>query len=339
MTEVYRLSSCLPDATAIARAADVLRRGGLVAFPTETVYGLGANALDAAAVARIFAAKGRPVNNPLIVHVARIDEARELAAEWPDNAARLAERFWPGPVTLVLAKRPIVPEIVTAGASTVGLRIPAHPVARALLEAAGVPIAAPSANRSNEISPTTAEHVLKSLDGRIDIVLDGGPTSGGLESTVLDLTARPPRILRPGLISPAEIEQVIGPVERPSLARVDSQHPLGSPGQLPRHYAPRALMECCADGGSERVAVLTRQGLRVGWLTSANAVRDTPSAHTKSGVTTIVMPTEPATYAAQLYSALHALDDAHVDRIIVDLPPDEEPWLAIRDRLRRGSVQ
>jgi L-threonylcarbamoyladenylate synthase len=339
MTEVYRLSSCLSDATAIARAADVLRGGDLVAFPTETVYGLGANALDAAAVARIFAAKDRPANNPLIVHVAQTDEARELAAEWPDNAARLAARFWPGPLTLALAKRLIVPEIVTAGACTVGLRIPAHPVARALLEAAGVPIAAPSANRSNEISPTTAEHVLKSLDGRIDIVLDGGPTSGGLESTVLDLTARPPRILRPGLIAPAEIEELIGPVERPSLARINSQQPLVSPGQLPRHYAPRALMECCAGGGSERVAALTQQGFRVGWLTSATAGCDTFSADTKAVVTMIIMPTEPAGYAAQLYAALYALDDANVERIVVDLPPDEEPWLAIRDRLRRGSVQ
>jgi L-threonylcarbamoyladenylate synthase len=339
MTEVYRLSSSLPDATAIARAADVLGGGGLVAFPTETVYGLGANALDAAAVARIFAAKGRPAINPLIVHVARIDEARELAAEWPDAAARLAGRFWPGPLTLVLAKRPIVPEIVTAGAGTVGLRIPAHPVARALLEAAGVPIAAPSANRSNEISPTTADHVLKSLGGRIDIVLDAGPTSGGLESTVLDLTARPPRILRPGLIAPAEIEELIGPVERPSLARINSQQPLVSPGQLPRHYAPRALMECCAGGGSKRVAALTRQRFRVGWLTSADAVRDAFSADAKSGVTTIIMPTEPPAYATRLFAALHELDDANVDRIIVDLPPDEESWLAIRDRLRRGSVQ
>ena len=339
MTEVYRLSSCLPDATAIARAADVLRGGGLVAFPTETVYGLAANALDAAAVAKIFAAKDRPANNPLIVHIARIDEARELAAEWPDTAARLAARFWPGPLTLVLAKRPIVPQIVTAAATTVGLRIPAHPVARALLEAAGVPIAAPSANRSNEISPTTAEHVLKSLSGRIDIVLDAGPTSGGLESTVLDLTARPPRILRPGLIAPAEIEELIGPVERPSTILDTSQRPHASPGQLPRHYAPRALMECCAGGGSERVAALTRQGLRVGWLTSAYAGRDTFSADTKAVVTMIIMPTEPAAYSTRLFAALHELDDANVDRIIVDLPPDEEPWLAIRDRLRRGSVQ
>jgi L-threonylcarbamoyladenylate synthase len=339
MTEVYRLSSSLPDAAAIARAADVLRGGGLVAFPTETVYGLGANALDAAAVAGIFVAKGRPANNPLIVHIARIDEARELVAEWPDAAGRLAARFWPGPLTLVLAKRPIVPEIVTAGTATVGLRIPAHPVARALLEAAGVPIAAPSANRSNELSPTTAEHVLKSLGGRIDVMLDGGPTSGGLESTVLDLTSSPPRILRPGLITPAEIEQVIGSIERPSDAPVDSPQPLASPGRLPRHYAPRALMECCAGGGSERVAALARQGLRVGWLTIADSNRETSLADVRTLVTTFNMPAEPAGYAAQLYAALHALDDAHVDRIIVDLPPDEEPWLAIRDRLRRGAVQ
>src|SRR5271157_4753486 len=170
-TAILRVDPLFPDAGAIARAAHVLQSGGLVAFPTETVYGLGANALDAAAVAKIFAAKGRPPNNPLIVHVARVEQARDLVAEWPASAAQLAERFWPGPMTLVLAKQSLVPEIVTAGAATVGLRIPAHPVAQALLEAAGIPIAAPSANRSNEVSPTTAEHVFKSLNGRIDLVL------------------------------------------------------------------------------------------------------------------------------------------------------------------------
>ena len=339
MTDVYRLNSSPSDAGAIRRAAEVLRGGGLVAFPTETVYGLGANALDAAAVAKIFAAKGRPPNNPLIVHVARLEQARELVAEWPASAAQLAERFWPGPLTLVLAKQSLVPEIVTAGAATVGLRIPAHPVAQALLEAAGIPIAAPSANRSNEVSPTTAEHVLKSLGGRIDVILDGGPTTGGLESTVLDMTTTPPRILRPGLVSPAEIEQVIGPVERPASPHAPSDHLLLSPGQLPRHYAPRATMECCAGGSAERVAALAGDGYRVGWLTIAHGGRDSRLGNSQERIRTIEMPADPAAYAAQLYAALHALDDAGVDRIVVDLPPDEEPWLAVRDRLRRGSVQ
>src|SRR5262249_34135404 len=172
-----------PNAEAITGAARLLRAGGLVAFPTETVYGLGANALDASAVARIFAAKGRPANNPLIVHVAEADEARQVAADWPEAAARLAERFWPGPLTLVLPKRAIVPDAVTANGPTLAVRVPAHPVAQALLRAAGVPVAAPSANRSTELSPTRAEHVLRGLDGRIDVLLDGGPTAGGIEST------------------------------------------------------------------------------------------------------------------------------------------------------------
>ncbi|HEV3417904.1 MAG TPA: L-threonylcarbamoyladenylate synthase [Pirellulales bacterium] len=347
MTETYHVRSSQQESIAIERAAEVLRRGGLVAFPTETVYGLGANALDPKAVARIFAAKGRPANNPLIVHVASVDQARDLAAKWPETARRLAARFWPGPLTLVVAKRPIVPGMVTAGAATVGLRIPAHPVARALIDAARVPIAAPSANRSNEVSPTTAEHVLKGLGAEVDIVLDGGRTSGGLESTVLDLTFDPPRLLRPGLVTPAEIERVIGPIQRAAAVPADQLQPLASPGQLPRHYAPRAAMECCAGDGRARVAALARAGVRVGWLALAAGNSVTVSSGWKApgegeelppGVKIIPMPVAPADYATQLYAALHALDDSGVERIIVDLPPDSEPWLAIRDRLRRGSV-
>jgi L-threonylcarbamoyladenylate synthase len=347
MTEVYKVTSLQLDSSTIGRAAEVLRRGGLVAFPTETVYGLGANALDPRAVGRIFAAKGRPTNNPLIVHVASIEQARDLAAEWPETAERLASRFWPGPLTLVLAKRPIVPDIVTAGAATVGLRIPAHPVARDLIEAAKVPIAAPSANRSNEISPTTVDHVLKGLGGQVEIVLDGGRTSGGLESTVLDLTSDPPRLLRPGLVTPAEIERVIGPIQRAAPTPTDQRQRLASPGQLPRHYAPRAAMECCAGDGRARVVALARAGIRVGWLAFAASDSEILSPGWKwsgeseelpPGVTTTPMPAAPADYAAQLYAALHALDDSGVERIVVDLPPDTEPWLAIRDRLRRGSM-
>ncbi len=331
MTEILPASEMFSD-DVIARAAEILRGGGLVAFPTETVYGLGANALDAAAVARIFAAKGRPPNNPVIVHVASIAEARALAEEWPSAADRLAERFWPGPLTLVVRKRPHVPAIVTGGGPTVGVRLPGHPLARQLIAAAGLPVAAPSANRSNSISPTTAEHVLKDLTGRIDAVLDGGPTTGGLESTVLDLSTEIATLLRPGLVAPTEIEQIIGPiVQRRADAPIEREAPLPAPGQFPRHYAPRAAMQCAAEG-HKLAARLAAEGVRVGRLV-LDARPSAPSA------IEILMPGEPIEYAAQLYSALHRLDDLGVEQIVVDLPPDTEPWLAIRDRLRRGSLQ
>ena len=320
MTIVYKLTSLDEPAAAeaLGHAAEVLRRGGLVAFPTETVYGLGANALDPAAVARIFAAKGRPANNPLIVHVAEREQAQQLTATWSAEAERLAQHFWPGPLTLVLPKRSTVPDIVTAGAATVAVRVPAHPLALALLRAAGLPIAAPSANRSNHLSPTTAAHVRASLGDAVDVILDGGPTSGGLESTVLDLSRRPPRLLRPGLVPPSSIEALIGPIEQPSLSLADST-PLPSPGIQPRHYAPRAAMECRAAGNRERVAALAAEGVRVGWLALGVPADDWPAQ-----LKFVAMPTDPIAYAATLYAARMKLDDAGVERIVVDLPPDEE---------------
>jgi L-threonylcarbamoyladenylate synthase len=242
-TVVVPVDPAAPSAAALAEAARVLHGGGLVAFPTETVYGLGANALDASAVARIFAAKGRPANNPLIVHISETSQVQQVAADWPASAERLAERFWPGPLTLVLPKRDTVPEIVTARGPTVAVRVPAHPVAEALLRASGLPIAAPSANRSTELSPTRAEHVLGGLQGRIEMLLDGGPTSGGIESTVLDLTTIPPRLLRPGPIGVAELEAVIGSLARDAPIPVETSHALPSPGMMPRHYAPRTSLE------------------------------------------------------------------------------------------------
>jgi len=196
----------------IEQAAALLRAGRLVAFPTETVYGLGAHALDEAAVRRIFAAKGRPLSSPLIVHVATVAMARELAESWPPEAAALAEKFWPGPLTIIVPKRHTVPDVVTAGHPTVGLRIPSHPTALALLEAARIPVAAPSANRFTELSPTTAEHVRESLGDAVDFILDGGPCTVGIESTVITLVRSRPTILRPGMISQPQIEAVIGPV-------------------------------------------------------------------------------------------------------------------------------
>ena len=331
-TAVIAIDVRRPEPAALARAAEVLRGGGLVAFPTETVYGLGANALDRTALARIFAAKGRPATNPVIVHVANITEVRRVAASWPPVAQALADRFWPGPLTLVLEKHPNLPDIVTAGGPTVAVRSPAHAVAQGLIQAAGLPIAAPSANLSTRISPTRAEHVLRGLEGKIDLLLDGGPTYGGLESTVLDLTTNPPTLLRPGLISPAAIEAVIGPIERaPQDGKSADATSLRSPGLLARHYAPAVALECVADGRS-RVQQLREAGLRVGWL--ALDVGD----HNDCGVFTLSMPADPAAYAAQLYAALHTLEALAPDRIVVELPPDEEAWLAVRDRLRRAAA-
>jgi L-threonylcarbamoyladenylate synthase len=311
-------------------AAEVLRAGGLVAFPTETVYGLGANALDAGAVRRIFEAKGRPANNPVIVHVAEAEQARQVAATWPESAARLAERFWPGPLTLVLPRRPEVPDAVTAGGPTVAVRVPAHPVALGLLRAAGLPVAAPSANRSSRLSPTLAEHVLRDLDGRIELLLDGGPAPGGLESTVLDLSG-PPRLLRPGLVEPAALEAVIGPIERLGGGAAEGDAALPSPGMLVRHYAPRTPLEAVEGDGLARVAQLHAAGLRV-------ALVSREAADVPAGVVVARLPADPAGYAAGLYTALHELDGRGLDRVVVALPPAGEEWLAARDRLRRAAT-
>jgi L-threonylcarbamoyladenylate synthase len=306
-----------PQQELIQAAAACLLAGELVVFPTETVYGLGANALDAAAVGRIFALKGRPACNPLIVHVASVEQAITVAAEWPAVAARLAERFWPGPLTLVLPKRPQIPAVVTAGGSTVGIRLPKHPVALALLREAGVPLAAPSANRSTAISPTRVEHVLQSLKdvGEL-LILDAGPCPGGIESTVLDLTISPPRLLRPGLISVAMLEDVIGPVVVPSHPASAADPILRSPGLMARHYAPRTPLELVAPEQleSERQRRL-EQGIRCGVLQ---------------------LPTNPEQAATMLYDALHHLDAGGYDVLLAPWPPDTVEWLAIRDRLLRA---
>lgn len=324
-----------PDEGVIERAAAVIRRGGLVAFPTETVYGLGANALDKDAVLRIFEAKGRPANNPLIVHVADAEAARQLTTEWPEQARMLAERFWPGPLTLVLPRRESIPDIVTAGGPTVAVRVPSHPVAQALIRAAGVPIAAPSANRSMRLSPTRAEHVLAGMNGKIEMLLDGGPTTGGLESTVLSLATHPPRLLRPGLVSPSEIEAVIGPItlpdDLPEPGHVETVLP--SPGMLSRHYAPRAVLELASDSGESRVRELLRQGVKTGWITYL-----ADPELVRVGLHAIRMPDTRTGYAARLYDALHALDNMGVAYIVVASLPEGGEWLAIRDRLRRAST-
>ena len=290
------------------------------------MYGLGANALDATAVAKIFAAKGRPARNPIIVHVAEIDEAKKLVSGWPTLAQKLAERFWPGPLTLVLPKAACVPDLVTAGGPTVALRLPAHPVALALLRACRLPLAAPSANRSTELSPTLPEHVLHGLADSIDLMLDAGATSGGLESTVLDVTTDPPRLLRPGLVTVAQLEALVGPIDR-SIS--SEEEPMRSPGQLRRHYAPKTPLEVVAKS-RHRVEELCGQGLRVGWLTHLE--------ENETGALRVVLPGDVVGYSAHFYAALHWLDAAGLDRIVVEAPPAGDDWLAVQDRLRRAAV-
>ncbi len=328
-TEHLIVDPAAPEPGLIERGAAVLRSGGLVAFPTETVYGLGANALDSRAVARIFEAKGRPATNPIIVHVAGAEAARSVVADWPEIAARLAEAFWPGPLTLVLPRQPEVPDIVTAGGPTVAVRVPAHPVALALVRAAGVPVAAPSANPSSRLSPTRAEHVLRGLSGRIEMLLDGGATPGGIESTVLDLTCSPPRLLRPGLLAAADIESVIGEVAGAPAA--SGAGPLRSPGLLTRHYAPRARLLIVEGDASPSAAQLAGEGKRVAVLALRTAC--------EGDWTVVQMPASPVEYGAALYATLHDLDEARYDAVVVEAPPDAPEWVAILDRLRRGAAE
>jgi L-threonylcarbamoyladenylate synthase len=302
----------------ISEAARLIRSGGLVAFPTETVYGLGANALDAAAVQRIFEAKGRPSTSPLIVHVDSIEMARGLAREWPAAADKLAHAWWPGPLTMVVRKRPEVPDVVTAGLDTVGLRMPRHPVALELIRAAGVPIAGPSANRFTELSPTTADHVRHSLGDTVDCVLDGGSTDVGIESTVISL-AGAPVLLRPGIIGRTEIEALIGPIG--IAGAVEGAHP--SPGMHPRHYAPRTRVIVGTPPAEGRGAYL--------YLTEPDLTE--PGA----GIRSIPMPRDAGGYAAVLYATLHALDGESLDWIAIEMPPDTPEWAAIRDRITRAG--
>jgi L-threonylcarbamoyladenylate synthase len=292
----------------VLHAAELIRAGRLVAFPTETVYGLGANALDAAAVERIFAAKGRPRTSPLIVHVDSIEMARSLAADWPDAAETLGRRYWPGPLTLVVNKLPRIPDIVTAGLPTVGLRVPSNQTALDLIRAAGVPIAAPSANRFTELSPTSAAHV---PDGIADYVLNGGPAEVGIESTVLSL-AGPPVLLRPGTIPLPDIEALVGPVALADPATADAPHP--APGMHARHYRPTTPLYLIKKDGPTP----TGRG-----------------AHLRIG---IEMPADPRAYAAVLYDTLHRLDAARYDWIAVEAPPDTPHWAGVLDRLKRAAT-
>jgi len=328
-----------PDPHLIAHAAAIIRSGGLVAFPTETVYGLGADGLNPAAVARIFEAKERPPTDPLILHIAEPETLLQLVREAPPVALELARRFWPGPLTLVLPKQPGVPDIVTAGLATVAVRMPAHPVALALIRAARTPIAAPSANRFGRTSPTTARHVQDDLGDRIDLILDAGPTPIGVESTVLDLTRPVPTILRPGGLPREALEGLLGPV---AVQTRLEEGPMPSPGLLPKHYAPRTPM-ILVIGPPPRmratlrdlVARYTAQGHRIGLLIAEEDRGETADLPAEA----VVLGPEGdlETVARRLYEGLRELDGRDLSLIIARDFGDQGLGLAVRDRLTRAA--
>jgi L-threonylcarbamoyladenylate synthase len=322
---VLSVDPAAPQPEVIEEATAVLGRGGLVAFPTETVYGLGARGLHADEVERIFAAKGRPAGHPLILHVDGEAMARSIARAWTEEAERFARELWPGPLTLVLPRADIVPGVVSGGLSTVGIRAPAHPVALALIRAVGEPLAAPSANAHMHVSPTAAAHVVRSLGDRVDLVLDAGPCAHGIESTVLALDD-PPRVLRPGAVS-LERLRAIDPSVVYRAATISNDAPRAAPGMAAKHYAPRAKVLLARD-----VAAFTEA------RAAAAIVRTEAGRVAALGCSpVIVLPSEPEGYARELFAALHAVDDAGVALVVIEEPPDDPAWWAVADRLARAA--
>jgi L-threonylcarbamoyladenylate synthase len=341
MPRVLVLDPAAPDPAAIEEAVRVLRGGGLVGLPTETVYGLAARALDEEAVARVFAAKGRPGHHPLIVHVVDEEQAVALAVAWPSRASALARAFWPGPLTLVVDRAPSVPAAVAGGADSVAIRAPSHAVARAVLAALGEPVAAPSANRYQAVSPTRAAHVVKQLGDAVDLVLDAGPCAAGIESTVVDVRGLRPRVLRPGAVGLEALRAVVpeigatGDGARGSVETAPADAPRASPGMDARHYAPRArLLLARTREDALRVArALASEGSRVGVVTH-EAI---DASHAPDRALVRALPGEPAAYARALYETLHDLDDAGVDAVVVQRVPAADAWWAVADRLARAA--
>lgn len=316
------------DKAGLGRASRLLRAGGVCAFPTETVYGLGANAFVPSAIAEIYRLKNRPVWNPLIVHTVDAGMARSLARAWPDVAVMLAERFWPGPLSLVVERADRVPDAVSAGTGTVALRVPAHPVAQALLRECGLPLAAPSANRSEQLSPTSAEHVLRGLPD-VPLVVDGGPCRWGIESTVVDVTCTPPRLLRPGALPLRTLKEVVGVIDCPGEPSQGGA--VRSPGSARRHYAPMAKVVLVDDFDASRLRGLRQPSGVLTYQVPDSALTDW-AEHIE------ILPDDPTGYAADLYAALHRLDDRGMSTVAVLAPPRHEDWMAVRDRLHRASA-
>lgn len=328
-------------AQAVARAVACLRAGEVVGLPTETVYGLAANALDAAAVRRVFEVKGRPAENPVIVHAVGMEMVRRCVGAWPAAAERLGSAFWPGPLTLVLPRSSIIPDLVTAGGETVGVRWPGHPLMQAVIEDCGFPLAAPSANPANGLSPTCAEHVSAGLGDRIGLIVDGGASQVGIESTVVDVTVGKVRILRPGMIGEAAVMQALGegvasghgagvgtPVKEGGVLR--------SPGQMARHYAPRArLVVWSWESGEE----LSERIERMGWQrerVQVMAYQRVPTAAVAGRV--CVIPDDAEAYARAMYAEWHRADAMGAEWIVVEAVPEGGEWQGIADRLRRAAT-
>ncbi|MFZ5752973.1 MAG: L-threonylcarbamoyladenylate synthase [Bacillota bacterium] len=341
-TLLWKVDVQNPDGSIIKTAAGIIKKGGLVAFPTETVYGLGANGLSPEAVARIFRAKGRPSDNPLILHIADVHAVYTLAKDIPPAAFRVMERFWPGPLTLVLPKQDVIPREVTAGLATVALRMPSHPVALALIREAGVPVAAPSANRSGLPSPTTAQHVWDDLAGKIEAILDSGPTGVGLESTVLDLTEDRPVILRPGGITTEDLQEVLGEVSvDPGLAAPEAVPK--APGMKYTHYSPQAeviLVEGTPENVSRKIRELveryTRQGKKIGLLLTDETWRllgSLPVTYGKNMGTRLNL----AGIARIIYGELRYCDQVGVDVIFTETYSQEGLGSALMNRLLKSA--
>ena len=323
---------------AVTRAVALLRAGEVVALPTETVYGLAANALDPQAVDRIFRIKGRPARNPVIVHVASRSMAERCVSEWSPLADRLARAFWPGPLTLVLPRAKEIPGVVTAGGPTVGIRWPSHPFIQAVILECAFPLAAPSANSSNRVSPTNAGHVSRDLGGKIPLIVDGGQCQVGIESTVLDLVADPPRILRPGMVHAESLQAAVpdlpllgaedGPLASPDLLR--------SPGRLPKHYSPRArlLLASWSDDG-ELLSQIKAQDAKI---ENVHVIAHTIIPALGKTARVSVIPRDAEAFARAIYAELHRCDEAGAECIIVEALPDTVEWRAIADRLRRAAA-
>jgi L-threonylcarbamoyladenylate synthase len=337
-TEVLPTHTAALFDAAVRRVADSLHAGNVVALPTETVYGLAANALDPEAVRRIFQIKGRPTHNPVIVHVASAAMARRCVREWPLAASQLAAAFWPGPMTLVLPRAADIPDVVTGGGDTVGVRWPGHPFIQAVIRECDFPLAAPSANPSNEVSPTKARHVLRSLGGKIGIIVDGGQSQIGIESTVVDLAGGTPRILRPGMIHLESLRAVLGVETMAGAEHAGASgmgQPLRSPGQLDKHYSPQAqLMVLSWRDDADLRAQVTAKSAQLS-TTQVIAHSHIPSGAGIGGVS--VIPHDAEAYGRAIYAELHRCDAEGASCIVVEELPEGPEWQAIADRLRRAA--
>ena len=318
---------------AVRRAAELLRAGEVVALPTETVYGLAASALDARAVERIFQVKGRPAHNPIIVHVASISMAKRCVASWPALADKLAKAFWPGPLTLVLPRAEQIPSIITAGGPTVGVRWPSHPFIQAVIRECGFPLAAPSANPSNRVSPTTAQHVRKYLGDKIRLIVDGGQAQIGIESTVLDISVSPPRLLRPGMIHEQALLAVIGEL---AVGAREGPEVLKSPGLLRKHYSPKAKLVVWS---WKEEAELKARSAECGTRSArVHVIAHTRIPSGKGFGRVSVIPRNAAAFARAIYAELLQCDEAGAELIVVEALPDSPDWRAVADRLRRAAA-